>query len=114
MSATRPFHCGSQFHDWKAHNCDRCAKGYDYKATDWRCDLERKIDEAAMGDGSMPDDVSKRMGTPEDCRVYNWPCTEFVEDTTPKPEPPPSFPKVLDRPADWIREWAEKKGITLP
>lgn len=102
-----PFYCGTQRMDWKCHNCDLCTKGYDDKATQWRCDLEKKIDEAYMDDGSVDAETAKRMGEPEDCRVYNWRCTEFV---AAPPRPPPPAPCV-NKPADWIADWMLKRGI---
>lgn len=106
------FYCGSQRGDWKCFNCDSCKKGYDEKESEWRCDLERKIDEAYIGDGYFDAATAKRMGQPEDCRVYNWRCPEYVEDTTPRPEPEP-VRHALNKPADWIAEWAAKRGVTL-
>jgi len=75
-----PFYCGSQKCDWNCYNCSQCAKGYDDVKRDWLCDLEKKIDQAYMGDGSVSEETSRRMGVPDDCTVHNWRCPEFVPE----------------------------------
>jgi hypothetical protein len=113
-----PFYCGSQRMDWKCYNCDFCTKRYNETFSKWHCDLERLIDEAYMGDGSMGAETAKRMGEPDDCRVYNWRCPEFVED---KAERARVATLIRDReaqkrafenrnkPAPWIEEWLNRR-----
>lgn len=104
--------------DWKCYNCDFCTKRYDESVRAWRCDLEKKIDEAYMDDGSVSAETAKRMGEPEDCRVYNWRCPEFVEDTAERErvatlkrerEAAKRAYENRNRPAPWIEEWLAKK-----
>ena len=71
-----PFSCGTEAMDWKDRNCDRCLKGYDENAREWRCDLERSIDEGAIGNGTVPLGTYRRMGID----LGQGRCTEFVED----------------------------------
>jgi hypothetical protein len=74
----RPFHCGSQAVDWEQSNCARCTKAYDERTSTWPCDLERAIDEAGFGDGTVSPDVARRMGYDGSPTAYVWPCTEVV------------------------------------
>lgn len=118
-----PFYCGSQRMDWKCFNCDFCTKRYDdsspQSVSAWRCDLEKLIDEAYMGDGSVSAETAKRMGEPEDCRVYNWRCPEFVEDAQERARVAELVSaraaekrayENRNRPAPWMEEWLQKKG----
>lgn len=73
-----PFSNGSQYMDWKSSNCEAnegCHKRYDEKAQDWRCDIERAIDNAYMDDGTIDREMAVRMGMPGDSN-YVWPCPE--------------------------------------
>jgi len=72
----RPFYCGTQKADWACRNCFKCAKGYDDDKGDWQCDLERRIDEAFMGDGTVSSDDANRMGV---CDKYTWDCPERAD-----------------------------------
>jgi hypothetical protein len=112
-----PFYCGSQRLDWKCYNCDFCTKRYSERHA-WRCDLEKLIDEAYMGDGSMCAETAKRMGEPADCTVYNWRCPEFVNDTEERArvaalvsarEAERRAYENRNRPAPWIEAWLAKK-----
>ena len=105
-----PFYCGTQRADWHCYNCARCTKGYDEETRQWRCDLEKKIDESYLGDGTVDAETARRMGEPSDCTVYNWRCPEF--DPAPPPPPAPRF-CCINKPADWIAEWAASRGIKL-
>jgi hypothetical protein len=114
-----PFYCGSQRMDWKCFNCDFCTKRYN-ETSRWHCDLEKLIDEAYMGDGSMSAETAKRMGDPDDCRVYNWRCPEFVEDTAERARVASVVAanraaKIAydnrNRPAPWIEEWLKSRQL---
>jgi hypothetical protein len=72
-----PFCCGTQYADWKMYNCERCKKRYDEKKGEWKCEIEKEIDVAYIGDGTIPEDIWKRMGGPENKGNYNWRCPEF-------------------------------------
>lgn len=106
-----PFYCGSQRMDWTCFNCAQCAKGYDEKASAWRCDLEKAIDASFMGDGSVTDEIARRMGMPADCRVHNWRCPEFVAAPPRPAEPAKSHAE--NKPAYWMAEWAAARGLKL-
>ena len=114
-----PFYCGSQRIDWKCFNCEYCTKRYDEALSTWQCDLEKLIDEAYMGDGSMSAETATRMGEPDDCRVYNWRCPEFVEDVQERArvkelasarEAAKRAYENRNRPAPWIEDWLLAKG----
>jgi len=113
-----PFYCGSQRADWKCYNCDFCTKRYDENAMVWRCDLEKQIDSAYMGDGSMTAETARRMGEPDDCCVHNWRCPEFVEDSAERAhaaawqkarEAAKRAYENRNRPAPWIESWLSTK-----
>ena len=75
----RPFCCGAQFADWKHYNCERCKKRYDEDKQEWKCDIEREIDGAYIGDGTIPWSIWKRMGGADNRGRYNWDCPEREE-----------------------------------
>ena len=63
-----PFHCGSQFMDWIDRNCYRCAKGIMDPAP-YPCELQEALDEAAALDGSLAEDIAKRIGLPDNVTI---------------------------------------------
>ncbi len=77
MDTIRPFSNGTQFMDWTAANCDRCAKAADRDNPPRRCpcDIEQALLEACMGDGMIPLPIADRMG--RDQGRYNWKCGEW-------------------------------------
>lgn len=73
--STRPFHCSSQFADWIDKNCEHCKKQE-------RCDIYDALYESYVGDGTVTDEIAKRMNySAEQPGYYCWPCNE-VESTT--------------------------------
>ncbi len=77
----RPFHCGTQFVDWTARNCDRCALGRgsdpDVTLDDLVCELERAVTWACMDDGTVSREVADRIGaTAAGVRALTWDCPE--------------------------------------
>ena len=73
-----PFHCGSQYLDWRLRNCDYCKKMDNENYTS-ECEIENAISLAACDDGSISKGIAKKMDMPEDCRVYLWECPEKEE-----------------------------------
>ena len=71
----RVFANGSQFADWLMENCHRCARGYDYEAGVYRCELQKALDEAYTWGGEVTDEVAERIGYREG--LYNWRCAEY-------------------------------------
>ena len=95
----RPFHCGSQFGDWVASNCDRCTKdpcgeGDDHKFG--RCDIADALAHAFFGDGEVSEDIAKRMNLPGNEKALVWMCNE-VEWTE-----------------EWEKKFEEKNGPSRP
>jgi len=77
--STRPFDNGAQADDWAARNCLRCALGYEPCTGDrYLCEIERAIDIAAFGDGTVSDVIATRMGYQDDGAI-NWDCPERQE-----------------------------------
>ena len=73
-----PFHCGSQFKDFKFNNCTECSKGYTDEK--FNCDLEYALDYASMTDGKVDKEIAERLGyfdNPVNALV--WRCREFEE-----------------------------------
>jgi hypothetical protein len=69
----RPFSCGSEMGDWDTRNCQNChLTGYYRDQAHrndwvWRCDIQRAIGEAYLGDGTISADISRRMGEGARC-----------------------------------------------
>lgn len=91
----RPFSNGSQFSDWRHANCWRCAKQFDEAADEYRCEIEQALDVACWDDGTVSEDIARRMGylAAGSCS-YGWMCPE-VEWTEA-----------------WKVEWAQIKDLT--
>lgn len=75
----RPFHCGTQMADWTCSNCDRCTKQSDPEASfdKMSCEIERAIGEAYMSDGTVSQEMAKRMGYDGSPTGYVWQCGEW-------------------------------------
>ena len=71
----RPFFCGTQYLDWKARNCERCAKWDAEKAGS--CEIDSAIGAALFGNGTFTDETAARMGY-TDCRALTWDCPERI------------------------------------
>lgn len=113
-----PFYCGTQGADWELANCDNCKKGGRYtdeKQMDWvwLCDIQKAKDEAYMGDGSVSNDIARRMGYDDGANLHNWPCTEldpiepieqYFARFAPKPTRLASLWKRLKRAAEFAWE----------
>lgn len=72
----RPFHCGTQYMDWKVRNCETCARQSDpdEMLDEMPCDIERALVEACLSDGRIPLAIANRMHPRRD--GYGWPCME--------------------------------------
>lgn len=80
----RPFSNGSQYCDWDSRNCCNCIK---YSTTDPdKCEIQNALSEACFGDGTVTEDIAKRMGYMEHKNSYNWRCPEFIPETKNKKE----------------------------
>lgn len=91
-----PFSCGTQGLDWRCRNCFRCTKGYDNAKREWRCDIERAVDEAYMDDGSVDETTAIRMGLlPNNQGRFQWLCTEYFENGEEKPSGAAPFPSMV-------------------
>jgi hypothetical protein len=58
----RPFSNGSEYEFWSSHNCESCRKDYDPETDVTLCPMEGAIALAAVGDGTIPDDLAARIG----------------------------------------------------
>ena len=77
MSKIRPFCCGTQYADWLDRNCFQCAKGFDYEKSEYRCELQKALDEACAGDGTITEDIAVEIGYQKG--LYTWQCKQFVK-----------------------------------
>lgn len=64
------FSNGSQYMDWMDRNCCECAKEV--------CEYQRAISVAAIDDGTISNEIAKRMGY-TDPLEYTWDCPEKEE-----------------------------------
>lgn len=78
---SRPFYCGSQAADWQSRNCFHCQKmrldddGFMDRSD---CEIDAAILTGYFGDGTIPDDIARRMGYTESPDEYTWDCPEKV------------------------------------
>lgn len=73
----RPFSNGSQYVDWTARNCDRCAKQFDWEAQESHCDIEAALSFACIDDGRITAEIARRAGITDETRThYTWDCPE--------------------------------------
>ena len=67
------FSSGSQHYDWRAINCDRCAKAPpDGGIKVNTCEMEYCIAWACVTDGKVSKDIAARMG--HNSLLYSWKC----------------------------------------
>lgn len=74
----RPFANGSQYADWEASNCVRCTQ---YAEEDPTCPIMYALALACLDDGTVDEDIARRMGYLNDDGTdnalrYGWPCRE--------------------------------------
>ena len=75
MSPVRPFSCGSQYMDWQEHNCFQCKKLGE--GAEPQCEISVELVTGCFGDGTVPDEIGKRMGyTQGPPFYYIWDCPE--------------------------------------
>lgn len=73
-----PFSCGTQRAEWIARNCCDCTK---YDGDDIRrsaCDIDKALGEAFMTNGSVSEEIARRMGYSEGLNM--WVCPERVAE----------------------------------
>lgn len=76
------FSNGTEHLIWKDNNCFICAKGYDEKACEWRCAIEKAIDsDIVTQDLGLDETMAKRIGI-EDGKSLSETlrCREFVNE----------------------------------
>ena len=71
-----PFHCGTQALDWQMSNCERCKKFEPNKYQDSGCDIVDALNRAFFEDGSVTEEIAKRMGAIENKFALVWMCPE--------------------------------------
>jgi hypothetical protein len=65
--------------DWSANNCDKCGKAGDpSEAGSSSCELFEAIHDAAASDGTVSEEIAKRLG--HNHEQYVWRCPEFTKD----------------------------------
>lgn len=74
----RPFSTGSQYADWSSRNCGSCKKGYVSVRNEFRCDWERELCVALVGDGQVTEEVACAIGYLDNKECYIWECPEWA------------------------------------
>lgn len=79
-----PFSNGTEFLDWNCTNCCRCVRGGE-DGQGAGCDIADALQDARFGDGSISEEISKRMKlerwhNEDGICVLCWPCGEFEID----------------------------------
>ena len=72
----KPFHCGTQYMDWDAANCQRCKKNIDFNNSEFKCDIQADLFGACLTDGKVPYEIGRRMGAVDNPTAYQWACPE--------------------------------------
>jgi len=78
MSELIPFSNGTQFLDWQECNCCRCKKYKDWFIEELTCDLQKAIEDSSCGDGTVSEEIYKRLGA--GTGKYCWKCPEVDWD----------------------------------
>lgn len=76
MSRVYPFHCGTQSLDWMISNCEADCGKYNEKAPHKHCEILAALDEAYWSDGSVSEEMGRRMGIIKGESRLVWPCPE--------------------------------------
>ena len=101
----RPFSNGSEYHDWRGSNCERCAKGHNEVPT---CPMQHAIDVEAFITGDMPSELATRCGRgePTSFRCPEWEASDEwkAEHAWRKSNPPRVVKPTL---ADYCRAIVE-------
>jgi len=76
-----PFSNGTEFMNFREINCWKCKKDYDERimkqGINILCDIEQALSEASVGDGTISDDIAKRVGLDVDYKDWDGKCLEF-------------------------------------
>lgn len=70
----RVFANGDQAGEWKAKNCENCAKRYRHDKKKYHCRWEREIDTGWLIDGLITDECAQAIGYIEAGGLYTWDC----------------------------------------
>jgi hypothetical protein len=89
-----PFYSGSHKADWHEYNCNTCTRGYGGNPENWHCELERALDDAYMGDGTVSAEIGARLAI-ESGSI--WRCPEHIPN-----------------PFVQIQPWAAPKRVPIP
>lgn len=74
----RPFATGTQYLNWEFQNCGRCKKAAteeEFRRGEFRCDIEKELAYGAALDGTIGDEIAKRLKIQRG--LYLWPCGEL-------------------------------------
>jgi hypothetical protein len=71
-----PFSNWSNYSDWQDSNCERCKKFNPDQASPEACSIDFEIGKAYFGDGTIGEDIARRMGLIDHPREYVWQCGE--------------------------------------
>ena len=66
----RPFSSSAQYLNWENSNCCHCAK---YSDDASKCEIMLALAVASVGDGTVSDEIAKRMGHTGSCGEKEMP-----------------------------------------
>ena len=78
----QPFSCGTQGGDWRSANCDRCTKSWENNGgpegsnAHGPCEIDNALADAFMDDGSVSENIARRMGYLDHKGRFQWMCPE--------------------------------------
>lgn len=91
----QPFDSGTQFGDWIERNCANCWKDRREDGKVYKCQIQKALDIAYIGDGLIPLAMAKRMGWKYwDQPRYSWRCPEQEKERPPRQRKAPAIDKT--------------------
>lgn len=75
----RPFSNGMQYEFWTARNCEHCKKAPPDDNSWPECEIMAALIEGYVGDGTVSEEIARRMHHSENADCYSWDCGEFEQ-----------------------------------
>jgi len=73
----RPFSNGTSYGFWTERNCDNCAKDSYDKPNGYWCPLQEALNLGYVGDGTIPEEIARRLGMEKRGDYPSLRCPEF-------------------------------------
>lgn len=75
----KPFAGANQAAEWKAKNCENCAKKFRHDEKKYHCRWEREIDTAWMLGREIETACAMAIGAIDSGGIYTWDCPSLVK-----------------------------------